>query len=149
LRKFVSISFVAVLAFASVACSKSSPNATPTDTTSTTPTTPASSSPATSTPPAAPNTVNMTDALKYVPAALSVAVGDTVTWSNTGTAPHSVTACTGATNGCKAASDLEPGLDSGQILGGKTYAHAFSKAGTFSYYCTVHPGSMNGTVIVK
>jgi LPXTG-motif cell wall-anchored protein len=70
----------------------------------------------------------------FSPAAVSVAVGDTVTWRNTGQAPHNAVADDG--------SFKTPDLNSGQSA-----SHRFTAAGTFSYICTIHP-QMKGTVRV-
>lgn len=66
---------------------------------------------------------------------LTVKAGTTVTWTNKDSAPHTVTANDGS-------------FDSGTMATNVTYSHTFSKTGTFSYYCTVHP-SMKATVIVQ
>jgi hypothetical protein len=63
-----------------------------------------------------------------------VAVGDTVTWHNTGQAPHNATADDGTFK--------TPDLNQGQSA-----SHRFTSAGTFSYICTIHP-NMHGTVRV-
>jgi plastocyanin len=70
----------------------------------------------------------------FSPASVSVAVGDTVTWHNTGQAPHTATANDGS-------------FDTGTINAGGSGSHTFSSAGTFSYICTIHP-NMKGTVRV-
>jgi hypothetical protein len=72
--------------------------------------------------------------LFFSPASVSVAVGDTVTWRNTGQAPHNATADDG--------SFKTPTLNNGQSA-----SHTFTRAGTFSYICTIHP-NMQGTVRV-
>ena len=72
---------------------------------------------------------------KYVPATLTVATGTTVTFVNDDDEPHTVT----ATN---KAFDSE-GLDTHQ-----SWKQRFAKAGTFTYFCEMHP-YMKGTVIVK
>jgi amicyanin len=86
---------------------------------------------------AAAKTVNV-DIKNYAfsPASLTVAVGDTVTWTNEDTAPHTVTVTDGPV---KFAS---PTLQQGQ-----TYTYTFTQAGTYSYYCAVHP-DMKATVTV-
>jgi len=67
----------------------------------------------------------------YIPSVAQVKVGGTVTWRNVDTAAHTVT------SGKDATSD---GLfDSGMVMVGKTFSHKFDKAGTFDYYCMVHP----------
>jgi len=70
----------------------------------------------------------------FSPAAVTIAAGDTVTWTNNGTVPagHNVSG-TGFTS---------PILKTGQ-----SYSHTFSAPGTFSYVCTLHP-FMKGTVTV-
>jgi plastocyanin len=78
-------------------------------------------------------TVTMGD-LFFSPASVSVAVGDTVTWRNTGQAPHNAVANDG--------SFQTPVLNNGQSA-----SETFSTAGTFSYICTIHP-QMKGTVRV-
>ncbi len=70
----------------------------------------------------------------FSPASVTVAVGDTVTWHNTGQAPHNATADDG--------SFKTPDLTNGQSA-----SHRFTSAGTFSYICTIHP-NMHGTVRV-
>lgn len=71
---------------------------------------------------------------KYSPATASVHTGDTITWTNQDQAPHTATA-------------NDKSFDTGTINKGKSGSHKFTKAGTFSYICTVHP-SMKGTVTV-
>jgi plastocyanin len=72
---------------------------------------------------------------KFVPATLTVAPGTTVTFVNDDQEPHTVT----ATNH---SFDSE-GLDTNQ-----KWAHPFAAAGTYAYFCEMHP-YMHGTVIVK
>jgi LPXTG-motif cell wall-anchored protein len=70
----------------------------------------------------------------FQPASVTVAVGDTVTWHNSGQAPHTATADDGS-------------FDTGTIQPGGSGSHTFNSAGTFSYICTIHP-NMKGTVRV-
>ena len=78
-------------------------------------------------------TVRMDDFF-FSPASVTVAVGDTVTWHNTGKAPHTATANDGS-------------FDTGTVNSGGSASHTFNSAGTFSYVCTIHP-NMHGTVRV-
>jgi plastocyanin len=71
----------------------------------------------------------------FGPASLSVPVGTTVTWTNGGSARHTVTAVDGS-------------FDSKPIAGGGTFSQAFPKAGTYAYHCTIH-SSMTATIVVK
>jgi plastocyanin len=70
----------------------------------------------------------------FDPAAVEIPVGATVTWTNTGAAPHTATASDGT-------------FDSGQLAPGATFSHTFTAAGTFPYVCQIHP-QMTGTVTV-
>jgi plastocyanin len=67
-------------------------------------------------------------------ASVTVHVGDTVTWHNSGQAPHTATANDGS-------------FDTGTINAGGSGSHTFNSAGTFSYICTIHP-QMKGTIRV-
>lgn len=71
----------------------------------------------------------------YAPASVSVFVGESVTWKNNGASPHSATANGGS-------------FDTGVFDPGQSRSATFSRAGTFSYYCTVHGLSQAGTVRV-
>ncbi len=78
-------------------------------------------------------TVSMGDNF-YSPASVSIAAGDTVTWSNNGQAPHSATADDGS-------------FDTGVFNSGQSRSETFSRAGTFTYFCTIH-ANMHGSVRV-
>lgn len=71
----------------------------------------------------------------FSPASLTVKVGDTVTWTNQDSMGHSATAD-------------DKSFDTGVLDQGKSGTITFSKAGTFTYHCSVHP-SMKGTIIVQ
>ncbi len=60
----------------------------------------------------------------FSPASLTVAVGDTVTWTNVDDSPHTVTATAA--------------FDSGNLNGGQTFSHTFEETGTFTYVCLYH-----------
>ena len=72
--------------------------------------------------------------LAFEPADVQVTTGTTVTWSNTGVAPHSATAKDGS-------------FDSGILETGGSFEHTFTAPGTFAYLCQVHP-DMTGTIEV-
>jgi plastocyanin len=73
--------------------------------------------------------------LAYIPSRLEIAAGTTVQWKNTDPLVHTVT----ATNGSFGSPQF--GLDG-------TWKHTFTKPGTYTYYCTLHP-NMKATVVVK
>jgi plastocyanin len=71
----------------------------------------------------------------YTPEDITVAVGDTVTWKNSDSAPHTVTSTSGKT------------LDSPNMAQGDTWSYTFTQPGTYPFYCAIHP-DMKGTVTV-
>ncbi len=71
----------------------------------------------------------------FSPATLTVKAGTTVTWTNKDSATHTVTSDTGA-------------FDSGNVANNATYSYTFGSAGTFAYYCGIHP-AMKATVVVQ
>ena len=88
----------------------------------------------------------------YVPQAMSVPVGSTVTWVNKSGAPHTVTRCTpAACNGASAGTGTDSSFTSGDIAAasGATFSHTFSQPGTYVYYCKIHGYAlMHGTITV-
>jgi plastocyanin len=73
----------------------------------------------------------------FLPDDLAIAVGDEVTWVNTGATGHAITA-----------EDTAPErFESGNLQPGTSYTRVFRGMGTFAYRCAVHP-SMRATVRV-
>jgi len=70
----------------------------------------------------------------YDPDPIEVEVGDEVTWTNEDSAPHTATADDGS-------------FDTGTLDKGKPGTVSFEAAGTFPYFCEIHP-TMHGTVEV-
>ena len=81
-----------------------------------------------------PNEV-VIDNFTYTPPELTVAVGTTVKWVNHDDIPHTV-------------------VENNKIFRSKaldtddSYSFTFTSAGTFSYFCSLHP-KMQGKIIVK
>ena len=71
----------------------------------------------------------------YDPQQVTIKVGDTVIWVNQDAPKHDVVADNGEFK-----SDL---FDKGD-----TFSFTFTKAGTYPYHCSIHPG-MVGTVVVQ
>ncbi len=65
---------------------------------------------------------------------LTVKAGTTVTWTNLDDDAHTVTS--------DANTFRSPGLDTGE-----TFSYTFTRAGTFEYFCSLHP-LMTGKVVV-
>ena len=76
----------------------------------------------------------------FKPEAITVAAGSKITFTNEDTAPHT------ATSGPSPSADGV--FDTDILQKGESKAVTFAKAGTFAYFCTLHP-FMKGTVIVR
>jgi len=72
----------------------------------------------------------------FVPKTITVPIGTRVVWTNRDEEPHVVTSAGAMFPSSKA-------LDTGD-----RYAFTFSKPGTYTYYCSIHP-MMVGTIIVQ
>ncbi len=76
----------------------------------------------------------------YLPAHAIIGVGGTVTWDDVDTAAHTVTSGTPA--------DGSSGMfDSSLIMAGASFSYTFEEAGSYDYFCMVHPW-MTGIVEV-
>ena len=101
--------------------------------------------------PVAQGTVGMTD-MGFVPAAITVNVGNKVIWKNSSQVIHNV-----VDDASKALSRIDVKLpsgarpfDSGLLQPGQSFARVFTEPGTYRYVCTLHEGSgMKGVVIVR
>jgi len=70
----------------------------------------------------------------FQPGSILVQAGDTVTWTNTGSTPHTVTADDGS-------------VDSGPLAPRASFRHTFPTAGLFTYHCAIHP-QMTGAITI-
>ena len=70
----------------------------------------------------------------YDPEPARVATGGKVIWQNMDSAPHTATAD-------------DNSFDTGTLEEGKLKSESFKQAGTFTYFCEIHP-TMHGTVEV-
>jgi plastocyanin len=75
------------------------------------------------------------DNFSFAPKELTVAVGTTVTWTNHDDIPHTVVSTEGNVFKSKV-------LDTDE-----KFSYTFTKAGTFPYFCSIHP-KMTGKVVV-
>jgi plastocyanin len=78
----------------------------------------------------------------FEPPNLTASKGTTVTWTNADSTLHTVT------SGSAEAGNSGTEFDSSYLAAGKTFQHPFNTAGTFDYYCTLHPW-MKGKVVVS
>ena len=77
----------------------------------------------------------------FIPNPVTINVGGIVTWENNDTAAHTAT-------GGSATEGPSGVFDSSLIMAGSSFSHTFDAAGTFDYFCMVHPW-MEGTLIVE
>jgi plastocyanin len=71
----------------------------------------------------------------FAPADVTAAVGETITWTNSDSAPHTATLDDGA-------------CDTGNIAQNASAGLVFDAAGTYPYHCTIHP-NMKGTITIQ
>jgi plastocyanin len=129
---------MAVLGFAAIAVAQSVPegqvpnqNTTDVQNSTSVPTQAPAETPAPA--PSSTTTVNIHDHT-FDPAAINVAAGTTVTWTNNDTEAHTVTADDGL-------------FDSGVLEPGQSYSTWLGGSGTVTYHCEIHP-DMKGSVVV-
>lgn len=84
--------------------------------------------------PAATTSVELPKSYKFVPTAIVVPAGSTVTWANHDDFTHNVT--------------LPDGTPALTMRPGESATHTFETAGTFDYLCSLHPKDMRGRVVV-
>ena len=88
--------------------------------------------------PKAGKTVDVTiEGFAYKPATVKIKAGDSVTFTNKDSAPHTVTPEKGASF-----------AGSGRMLKNESKTITFDKSGKQNYFCEIHP-SMKGVVDVK
>ncbi|WP_267639200.1 plastocyanin/azurin family copper-binding protein [Haloarchaeobius amylolyticus] len=98
----------------------------------------------------------------FLPDEYTVSVGDTVTWKNTSSKAHTVTAygnaipedaayfASGGFDSEEAARDAWFGKRGGAIPSGGSYSHTFEVPGTYNYVCVPHErGGMVGRIVVE
>ena len=77
------------------------------------------------------------DNFSFGPAALTVSVGSTVTWTNRDDIPHTVVSAD------------DPKVFKSKVLDtDEKFSFKFDKPGTYSYFCSIHP-KMTGKVVVQ
>ena len=84
--------------------------------------------------PVATTEVDLPKSYKFVPAAIVVEAGSTVTWTNHDDFTHNVT--------------LPDGTAPLTMRPGEAATHTFDTAGTFDYLCSLHPKDMRGRIVV-
>ena len=77
------------------------------------------------------------DNFSFSPATITVAAGTTVRWTNRDDIPHTVVSTDDAKTFKSKVLDTD-----------EKFSFTFSKAGTYTYFCSLHP-KMKGTVVVQ
>jgi plastocyanin len=95
-----------------------------------------SAGPDASTAPVATDQVDLPRSYKFAPADITVALGTTVTWTNSDQFTHSVRL-------------LDDGGEVLVIKPGESVSHTFEQPGLRHYDCSFHPNDMKGTVLVS
>jgi len=85
--------------------------------------------------PSGPNAEVKIDNFSFAPETIKVSVGTTVTWTNRDDIPHTVVSTDGVFKSKVRDTDEQ-------------FSFTFTKSGTYSYFCSVHP-KMTGTVVVQ
>ncbi len=79
-----------------------------------------------------------------IPSTITISVGDTVRWTNTGGSAHTSTSGSGGTF-----PGSPDGIWKSGTLGlGAVYSRTFTSVGTFTYFCVFHPILMGTAVVV-
>ena len=79
----------------------------------------------------------------FNPSPINITIGNTIVWINGDVETHTVTSGFPDNNITKGKE-----FDSGNLNPNQTFEHTFDKAGTYNYFCIIHP-SMTGVVNVK
>jgi len=85
--------------------------------------------------PSAANLEVKIDNFVFGPQTITVPIGATVTWTNKDDIPHTSVSAEGV-------------FKSKVLDTDEKFSYTFTKAGTYSYYCTIHP-KMTGKVVVQ
>jgi len=85
--------------------------------------------------PSAANAEVKIDNFSFGPQTLTVAAGTTVVWTNSDDIPHTVVSTDGVFKSKVRDTD-------------EKFSYTFTKAGTYPYFCSVHP-KMTGKVVVQ
>jgi plastocyanin len=84
--------------------------------------------------PVATANVDLPPSYKFVPPAITVPAGTTVTWTNHDNFSHNVT--------------LADGTPTMPMSPGESVTHTFATPGVYAYVCSLHPKDMKGSVTV-
>lgn len=109
--------------------------------------------------PAGPPKAMTIKGFAFTPATIDVTKGTVVTWTNEDTVPHTVTTGIAPPTFPPLPSGASPTpfpslnsgdgkVNSGRIEPTRTFSFTFNEAGTFNYFCAVHP-AMKASITVR
>ncbi len=87
--------------------------------------------------------------IAYRPETLSVSRGTTVTWRQQDAGFHTVTSGTVSESEGDVETKPDATFGSGRLEKGKTFVFTFDDAGTYPYFCEIHPATMQAKVTVE
>ncbi len=140
--RLTAISAVVIVIAVLSSCGSNTPTDTATLTTVATTTTAAA-------PPTSPTVAVEMRLVSFKPERFSAKVGEPVRWIQRDPGFHTVTS--GAVEQGAAGVTAKPDalFDSGNVATDATFEHTFDKAGTYPYFCAIHPATMRGSVEVS
>jgi plastocyanin len=94
------------------------------------------------------NTV-VIELVAFKPERRTVEAGATVTWQQKDPGAHTVTSGTVQQGGAGVTQQPDGRFDSGEIAKGDTFEFTFAEAGTYPYFCRIHPATMRGEIHVR
>jgi plastocyanin len=105
-----------------------------------------------------PGTITMTEDLRFDPQEITVRAGETVTWTNTSSVPHTVTAYSDSappdlyfsSGNASSEEQARDRIADELIQPDETFSFTFEETGSYEYFCIPHEGvEMIGRVIVE
>ena len=87
--------------------------------------------------------------LAFKPESLTVAAGDVVTWKQDDIGAHTVTSGTLEQGSAGVTQQPDGRFDSGEVSKGDTFEFTFTEAGSYPYFCRLHPATMRGEILVR
>jgi plastocyanin len=87
--------------------------------------------------------------LAFAPPSVLVKAGTAVTWTQSDPGRHTITTGTVIQGGSGVSTNADGVIESGDLETGATFTHTFDRAGSFTYFCRLHPATMRGEVIVE
>jgi plastocyanin len=87
--------------------------------------------------------------LAFKPETFTVDAGAEVTWKQNDIGAHTVTSGTIEQGSTGVTQQPDGRFDSGDLPKGETFEFTFTEAGTYPYFCRLHPATMRGEIIVR